>query len=427
MVLQTAFAGDQSIEVDGDLLSDGWRVGDAIVIAYMSHRAEDADRRVITSLSPSSDSTVIGLSQPLVSTRLGRPDRRLQSEVLNLSRGVTITGDPISNGIGLHTIGFHAKHHMIHYTRVENCGQLGITGKYCLHFHHAMDCPMCSFVGNAIERGEQRGIIIHGTHNSLTERNVLFDLKGSYIYIEDGNEMQNTIRQNVALCPRKDSCRQGGTDNGLADDNHQSGIWALSVSNDFIENRNIGHREGFFTQTTAFGRGRGKAANRVCTMNAPLGIFRGNVQHSNARFGWYLDSNWPRKINRSVESNGYLPKDEFGNTDFSSCEALTPDGRDNGASSAIEDNLDIANVFSGQYAAGDVQYLRWHNIAGMLGMYWKQVRSDGGRLCVCRRQIDWREVMAEEGDDRTLTRHIPIFVCVYVCSCLPTDEAVRGH
>ena len=109
-------------------------------------------------------------------------------------------------------------------------------------------------------------------------------------------------------------------------------------------------------------------------MNAPLGVFRGNVQHSNARFGWYLDSNWPRNLDRSVASNGYLPQDDSGNTDFSSCEALTPDGRDNGASSAIEDNLDIANVFSGQYAAGDVQYLRWHNIAGLLGMYWKQTK-----------------------------------------------------
>ena len=235
LMVRTAFAGDSSIEVDGDLAADGWRVGDAIAIAFMGQRAQDADRRTITALSPGGGgSTVLGLSAPLAATRLGRPDRRLQSEVLNLSRGVTITGDPISNGVGLHTIGFHAKHHMIHYARVENCGQLGVAGKYCLHFHHAEDCPNCSFVGNAVERGEQRGIIIHGTHNSLTERNVLFDLKGSYIYIEDGNEMQNTIRQNVALCPRKESCRQSGTDNGLADQNHQSGIWALSVSNDFI-------------------------------------------------------------------------------------------------------------------------------------------------------------------------------------------------
>ena len=148
-------------------------------------------------------------------------------------------GDDITNGIGLHTIGFEAKHHMIRYTRVEKCGQLGRTGKYCLHFHYAEDCPLCDFIGNAIERGDQRGIIIHGTHNSLVKQNVLYDLMGAYIYIEDGNEMHNKIIQNVGICPAKAQCKQPGTDNEHADNLHQSGIWALSVTNDFIENRMV--------------------------------------------------------------------------------------------------------------------------------------------------------------------------------------------
>ena len=369
----------------------------------------------------------------------------VQAEIINLSRSVTITGDDIVGGVGLHTIGFHTKHHMMLYTRVEKCGQLGRAGKYCQHFHHCEDCPMCTLIGNAIERGEQRGIIVHGTHNSLVKQNVLYDLKGSYVYIEDGNEMNNRIEQNVAICPVRFQCKQGGTDNELADNAHQSGIWALSVSNDFIENRNVNHMEGFFTQTTAFGRGRGRASNRVCPMNAPLGIFRGNVQHSNARFGFYLDSNWPRKINRSVASNGYLPRDSFGNTDFSSCEALTSDGRDNGASSAIEDNLDFCNVFSGQYAAGDVQYLRWHNINGMLGLYW----YDSSRLictCVCvslaleKRLLFYGErrcVLTHEGASVRFARiplpvlRIYIYIYIYVfrlsiCPMMRTGNKPRS-
>ena len=42
----------------------------------------------------------------------------------------------------------------------------------------------------------------------------------------------------------------------------QSGMWALSVSNDFIGNRFIGHEEAFFTQTSAFPHGRGAAQGR---------------------------------------------------------------------------------------------------------------------------------------------------------------------
>jgi hypothetical protein len=72
----------------------------------------------------------------------------------------------------------------IEYARVEKCGQRGVMGKYCLHFHLAQQCPDCVLRGNAIEHGMQRGIVVHGTHLALIEDNVIYDVRGSAIYIE---------------------------------------------------------------------------------------------------------------------------------------------------------------------------------------------------------------------------------------------------
>lgn len=77
----------------------------------------------------------------------------------------------------------------------------GIDGKYCLHFHRLSSCPKCEFSNNAIENSHQRGIIVHGTHESLVENNVLYGVRGAGIYIEDGNEMANSIKYNVVVCP----------------------------------------------------------------------------------------------------------------------------------------------------------------------------------------------------------------------------------
>ena len=70
----------------------------------------------------------------------------------------------------------------------------------------------------------------------------------------------------------------------------KSGIWALSVTNDFIGNRVVNQYNGIFTQTSLFPEGRGAAAGKVCTQHAPLGTFKRNVCHSNERFGFYLVS-----------------------------------------------------------------------------------------------------------------------------------------
>ena len=44
------------------------------------------------------------------------------------------------------------------------------------------------------------GIIVHGTHSSTVEDNVLYNVRGAGIYIEDGNEMYNDIKVSVPVC-----------------------------------------------------------------------------------------------------------------------------------------------------------------------------------------------------------------------------------
>ena len=124
---------------------------------------------------------------------------------------------------GLHSRIGHGAVGTVSYARVEHCGQLGVAGKYCLHFHMSQACRDCVFRGNAIEHGSQRGIIVHGTHRSVVEDNVLYDLKGSYIYVEDGNEMENLFKNNVALCPVQGGCKTSSmsTDNDQADNIQQ--------------------------------------------------------------------------------------------------------------------------------------------------------------------------------------------------------------
>ena len=81
------------------------------------------------------------------------------------------------------------------------------------------------FHGNAIEYSQQRAVIVHGTHlATVSSMNVMSDVRGSGIFIEDGNEMFNLISHNVNLCPwarggagTRRGCSLPGTDNLNAD------------------------------------------------------------------------------------------------------------------------------------------------------------------------------------------------------------------
>ena len=267
----------------------------------------------------------------------------LSSEVINLSRNIVITGDDFKHvdcdsslpeavpgeqtstegcrcasfrtkcTMGLHTAIMHGGEARITNTRIEKCGQRGVEGKYCLHLHKLSDCPNCLFKNNAIENSHQRGIIVHSTHLSVVEQNVLYNVRGAGIYLEDGNELWNQIKYNIVVCPFPfgdnilHGCTVPGTSNRIADtsDNQrlvpttllfcqimhtdhililsnisfQSGIFSRGSTNGLTGNRVSNSFNGMFFN--AGGIGRGDSYNKVCEADALIGRIEGNTFHGN--------------------------------------------------------------------------------------------------------------------------------------------------
>ena len=121
--------------------------------------------------------------------------------------------------------------------------------------------------------------------------------------------------------------------------------------------------------------------NKVCPIHSNWGIVRDNVCHSHQRFGFYPDVNYPRNVERSISTFGYVQDlvaqplcmaNLTNAATWCSCRADLPDGSDNGQQmTTIENQLDWGNGFVGQYDLADVQYLGYKSHENNIGMYWK--------------------------------------------------------
>lgn len=262
---------------------------------------------------------------------------------------------PLSRALLLVINSFDTRRYRVQYTRVEKCGQRGVIGRYCLHFHTVRDCPDCVAHGNAIEYSHHRGIIVHDTHMATVSHNTLWDVRGAGIYIEDGNELFNYVEYNAVACPYsfdgvKQGCTIPGTDNGEADTSlNQAAYWSLSHTNHFIGNRAANTFNGVFFHPSFAPKGRGFSDGKVCTNFLPLGRVQGNTCHGHGRFGTYfVSADWPRDVHTNLSMNGW--------TSDAECAPFDSAGIERGKSATIWDNVDYHNVFIGGYALGDVQF-----------------------------------------------------------------------
>ena len=286
------------------------------------------------------------------------------AEVINLERNVLITGDHADfaeTNKGLHVIGTYGGTMRVSHTRVEWCGQsaaepplgTGVKGRYCLHMHHMSHCPECVVEGNAIEHGIEKGVTVHDTHDMLVHRNVVWDLRGASIYVEDGNEINNTVSENVALCgdmPR-DECKLPGTGiNGvgfyiIGMNNHYLGnppnrtatrglgmfLRSPAPIRIFAGNRAAGFETGIYTNGGS--HGQGPASGLSCPIFTRFARFEWNTMHDCRRWGLYLGNQMARNVVQ--DEDGFV-------RDRTTCDEFDANGKDNGATpvSIVADHFD---------------------------------------------------------------------------------------
>ena len=349
LLSQTVAPGQRVLQLKHDPAEMGWQPGDRIGLATTSrgqstvHHIASLASKQLTLLEPVEDEHWGGHKE------IAGRSFELAAEVVNLERTVLITGDHEDIEVsmeGLHTIQAGGSGYMdLRYSRVEYCGQRPVMGRYCLHFHLMKKCPRCVFQGNAVVDGEHVGITVHGTHYSVVDQNVIWDVKANALYIEDGNELHNAIKQNVAICTNLRKCAVDWV-SGVAV--QTAGLFMIGMTNNILENRIVGYENGIWTPGSFRGTGHGLAQGRTCPQFYPFGEWRGNTCHDCNRFGLYLDHQYPRAV--KVDDDGFL-------LDKESCKWFTSSGDDNGVVNEIRDEVNWHNTYVGQYAIGDIQLL----------------------------------------------------------------------
>ena len=262
LLASTVQSGARELSLMHDAEQMGWRAGDRLAVAPTARQSSgNSQSFVIESVS---GNTVRLAADSLpgaadATDQRYRGEGRMRAEVVNLARSIVVTGDDFRHEecgqgectcrnsathctLGLHTIMHGEGILKMSHARVEKCGQRGIRGRYCVHMHFLGQCPDCLVHGNAVESSQQRGVIVHETHLSTVSENVLYNVRGANYYLEDGNEMHNTLAYNIAICPNSlngplAGCTLPGTDNGEADTSlNQAGIclWLTTTTSSEI-------------------------------------------------------------------------------------------------------------------------------------------------------------------------------------------------
>ena len=248
-------------------------------------------------------------------------------------------------------------------------------GRYCLHFHLSGYCAdNCVFANNSVHDTFQRGIVVHGTHQSLVKGNTIYNARGANIYMEDGNEYDNMVvekRGGVCRVPLVQNLSEhvGRHEWAAAGLPRTRRYMGNLPSNHYLYNRMVLHENGFFIDSKGlFANGQGIAMNRICAGNQPLLTVKGNVHHSNTGFGFYLNENWPKQLD--ITQNGLLPGTTPTRAAVGSLRRAKTMAR-----LVCEDGFDWLNNFVGAYDQGDIGYKRQVSYHNNHGIYWKTTKN----------------------------------------------------
>lgn len=290
-LIKSARAGSSQLVVERSV---DWKPGDLIVVAstdFQPLQAEEARVRAV-------EGQVITLDHPLAYTHWGegeafagiRVDER--AEVGLLSRNVTVQGDKDSAGtsFGGHVMIMAGSSVQIEWAEFFRMGQKSRLGRYPLHFHLVGDAGGSYVKNSSIHHSYNRCLTIHGTNGVVVQTNVAHDTIGHCYFLEDGVETRNVLEDNLGLVTRSAAAGE----ELLPSDAMPATFWISHPQNAFRGNVAAGSQGfGFWFLLPEHPTGLSKTAKTdrdVWPRRTPLGLFHGNVAHSNDDTGLFIDT-----------------------------------------------------------------------------------------------------------------------------------------
>jgi len=259
--------------------------------------------------------------------------------------------DQVTRGSCGHFIIAHTPHGRVCGVELTQLGQHKVLGKYVLHAHRCGDAPALEFSYNAMHDNVHRGVVVHATSYMKVTDNVGHRTNGHMFMTEDGLEFWNEFVRNVGFfaksaqwqCPNGQMLKQIIADRGLtvrggclnanncnfgtgdyeqicgSRDDHDVGIfWVSNPRQLFKDNVAVSSdKHGFRWQVHAmagkalddeqeYERARIKAGVPLRGIGKframPIGVWTGNVAHSNEDAGWFQYPTW-RPVDAKTPSN----------------------------------------------------------------------------------------------------------------------------
>ena len=183
---------------------------------------------------------------------------------------------------------------------VTYAGQAFRLGRYPIHFHLNGRMPGSYVLGCAIHGTFNRAINIHGTHEIFVQHNVIFNVMGGAVFLEDGIETNNVIQYNLAI-------KVIASTSLLNDDITPASFWITHPDNIVEHNAAAGGTHfGFWYRLNAHPEGPSHTSS-VCLRKVPLASFKNNTAHSMGWFGlWIFPEYYPTKTG-ACHSTDYAP------------------------------------------------------------------------------------------------------------------------
>ncbi|CAF1015901.1 unnamed protein product [Rotaria sp. Silwood1] len=166
---------------------------------------------------------------------------------------------------------------------VYNVGQAFRLGRYPVHFHMNGNMNLSYIKSSSIHQTFNRAINIHASHYVTIENNVIYNIMGGAIFLEDGVETGNILNGNLAVFVRTSSSL-------LNEDVTPAAFWVTNPNNIVVNNAVAGGTHfGYWYRMLRTPDGPSFAMYpNYCPYRRQFGRFFNNSVHSVGRFGVWI-------------------------------------------------------------------------------------------------------------------------------------------